>query len=134
MSIRFLKHPVMLSFSKYVLAGGSGFLLDYLVLTICFELLGLHYLCASSLGFVAGLIFVYLLSNRWVFSRRRLRERAGTEFLVFAIIGVLGLVLTVFLMWLFVDVVCIYPLIAKLITTALVLLWNFGARKIILYS
>ena len=56
------------------------------------------------------------------------------EFFVFALIGIIGLLLTVLFMWVFVDVSGIYPLVAKFMTTALVLVWNFGARKMILYS
>ena len=61
-------------------------------------------------------------------------DKVVAEFLIFLIIGLIGLGLTLLFMWLFVDVAGIYPLISKLVTTAIVLLWNFGARKIILYS
>lgn len=122
------------AFVRYLVAGGLGFVLDYATLALCYEILGLHYLLASALGFLMGLIFVYISSNKWVFTRRRMEARAWLEFLIFALIGIIGLGLTLLFMWIFVDVCRIYPLISKLITTALVLLWNFFARKIILYS
>lgn len=128
------KYTVFAFFAKYLVAGGAGFIIDYSVLTLCYVLLCCHYLISAALGFVAGLIFVYISSNKWVFARRRLKDNTAMEFFVFALIGIIGLLLTVFFMWLFVDVSRIYPLVAKLITTALVLMWNFGARKIILYS
>ncbi len=121
-------------FARYLVAGGLGFVLDYATLALCYEILGLHYLVAAALGFLAGLIFVYISSNKLVFSQRRMEARAWLEFLIFALIGIIGLGLTLLFMWIFVDVCHIYPLISKLITTALVLLWNFFARKIILYS
>ena len=122
------------AFFRYAIAGGIGFVLDYGVLTICYEVLGLHYLVASVTGFVAGMVFVYLCSNKWVFATRSMADKAWLEFAIFAIIGVVGLGLTVLMMWIFVEVFKIYPLISKLFTTALVLLWNFFARKIILYT
>lgn len=131
---RLLYHPLTISFAKYMLAGGVGFLLDYMVLAVCFECFGWHYLLSSALGFVSGLFFVYICSNKWVFTRRSMADKVAAEFLIFLIIGVIGLGLTLLFMWLFVDVAGIYPLISKLVTTAIVLLWNFGARKIILYS
>ena len=119
---------------RYLVAGGLGFVIDYGMLALCYAVLSLHYLLSAMVGFVAGLIFVYISSNCWVFTKRRLPDRAWLEFLIFAAIGIAGLGLTVLFMWLFVDVCGIYPLIAKLLTTVLVLLWNFGSRKVILYS
>lgn len=134
MPFHIFSHPLIAAFAKYLVAGGMGFMIDYTVLVVCFNLLSMHYLISSILGFVAGLIFVYITSNKWVFSRRKMADKAVAEFIIFAIIGIIGLGLTVLFMWFFVDICGIYPLISKLITTALVLLWNFGARKIILYS
>ena len=125
---------LVISFTRYMLAGGLGFVIDYAVLALLYEVLGLHYLVSSAAGFTAGLIFVYVSSNKWVFTCRRMGNKAWLEFIIFAIIGIIGLGLTLLFMWLFVDVCHIYPLISKLFTTALVLLWNFSARKIILYS
>lgn len=128
------KYAPFVSFTKYLVAGGAGFTVDYSVLTLCYVLFGCHYLISAALGFVAGLVFVYISSNKWVFTHRRLKDNVAMEFFVFALIGIIGLLLTVLFMWVFVDVAGIYPLVAKLITTALILMWNFGARKIILYS
>ena len=134
MSLQTDRRPTLTAFFKYVVAGGLGFIIDYSVLTVCYLLFAWHYLISSALGFIAGLVFVYISSNKWVFNQRRLKENVVVEFLVFALIGLAGLALTVLSMWILVDLLNWYPLIAKLMTTALVLLWNFGARKIVLYS
>lgn len=109
-------------------------MLDYGILTLCFEILGWHYLVSAALGFSAGLLFVYASSNKWVFTCRSMEDKKLVEFTIFLLIGIIGLGLTILSMWVLVDVFGIYPLISKLLTTAVVLLWNFGARKIILYS
>lgn len=121
------------AFVKYLFAGGMGFVLDYGILVLMYEVAGVHYLLSSAVAFTAGLIFVYICSNRWVFTQRRMQHRQWLEFVIFAVIGLIGLGLTVLFMWIQVDCLGIYPLVAKLITTGLVLMWNFGARKIILY-
>lgn len=107
--------------------------MDFGTLYLCFNILGMHYLISAGLGFIVGLVFVYISSNKWVFGKRQMGDRQVLEFSLFAIIGIVGLGLTVLFMWLFVDAFGIYPLIAKLITTGLVLIWNFGARKYLLY-
>ena len=124
---------LFIAFVRYLFAGGAGFLFDYGVLVLCFEVFGWHYLLASAVGFICGLILVYVASNKWVFSNRKMSHRQVVEFAVFSIIGVVGLLLTMLFMWVFTDVCSIHALISKLLTTALVLVWNFGARKLILY-
>lgn len=121
------------AFLKYLIAGGTGFVVDFCTLSFCYTILGWHYLLSASLGFSAGLVVVYLLSNKWVFAVRQMKERRALEFAIFLIIGLIGLLLTNLLMWILVDGCGIHALLAKLVTTAMVLLWNFGARKIILY-
>lgn len=121
------------TFCKYLIAGGLGFLLDFATLYLLFNILRVNYLLAAGIAFVVGLVFVYLSSNRWVFEKRQMEDRQVLEFTLFSIIGGVGLGLTVLFMWLLVDFCGIYPLVAKLITTGLVLCWNFGARKYFLY-
>lgn len=110
-----------------------GFALDFGTLYLLFNILGVNYLLAAGIAFAVGLVFVYFSSNRWVFEKRQMEDKQVLEFTLFAVIGVVGLGLTVLFMWLLVDFVGLYPLIAKLITTGLVLIWNFGARKYLLY-
>lgn len=126
-------HKLFISFCKYLVAGGMGFVLDFCTLYLLFNILGVNYLLAAGIAFVAGLVFVYFFSNRWVFEKRQMGGQQVLEFTLFAVIGVVGLGFTVLFMWLLVDMGGLYPLIAKLITTGLVLCWNFGARKYFLY-
>lgn len=124
---------LFLSFFRYLLTGGAGFMVDYGTLTLCYQLFEMHYLFASVIGFVSGLIFVYIISNKWVFFYRKMQQQQVLEFTIFGIIGVIGLLLTLVFMWVFTEICAIHVQISKLLTTALVLFWNFGARKFILY-
>ncbi len=91
------------------------------------------YPLAAILGFLGGLAVAYLISVRWAFRTRRLGN-ARIEFVVFAAIGVLGLLLTESLLWLQIDVLAFGPLPAKLAASCGVFLFNFGARKFILFK
>ena len=87
---------------------------------------------AASLGFLAGVACAYACSVRFVFRERRLQDRAS-EFSVFAIVGVAGLLLMQALLWLFVHRLHIAPVAAKLLTAGPVFLFNFGVRKLLLF-
>ena len=53
---------------------------------------------------------------------------------MYGIIGMIGHLITEGLMYLFTDVFGLYFLISKIIAAAIVLVWNFAARKVVLYN
>ena len=131
------------SFFKYLIAGGIAFVVDFSTFELCHRLLGIHYLLAATIGFSLGLLITYICSNKFVFSQRKMADKQAAEFTIFAIIGLVGLALTNLFMWVFVSlcsevwvmlgVGAFAAELAKLVTEGIVLLWNFGARKVILY-
>ena len=46
-------------------------------------------------------------------------------------IGVIGLGLDTLFVWIFTDSLKIYYMLSKIISTILVFIWNFGARKLL---
>lgn len=123
----------LLQLFRYTLVGGFAFLIDFGVLFALTEYLNLHYLVSAAIAFVAGLSVNYYLSTKWVFARRAIGNRI-VEFTLFAFIGIIGLGLNELSMWIFTDILLIYYLVSKIITTIIIYLWNFTARKFILFN
>ena len=124
---------LFIQFFRYCFVGGLAFLVDYGLLFLLSDKVGLHYLLSASIAFIAGLVVNYVISTFWVFSESKYSDKRK-EFAIFAIIGIIGLGLTEGLMWFFTDLVGLHYMLSKLVTAALVLLWNFIARKIILFT
>ena len=127
-------------FARYLVVGGTAFLVDYGVLyltkTYLFQSLGdTGVYLATALGFLAGLIYNYILSLIWVFQSAKAQNKGKTvgAFVIFAVIGVIGLLLTEGGMYIGYQLLHINYLIVKLFVAAVVLLWNYGARKVILF-
>lgn len=118
---------------RYLLSGGTAFIIDIGVMVLLKEVLGVNYLPASVIGFIVGLIFTYILSIRWIFNERRLANR-WNELAIFALIGVVGIGLTWIFMKIFTEALLIYYVISKVLTTIIVSLWNFTAKKLILFT
>ena len=119
-------------FSRYVVVGGLAFLIDFGSLYLLTEFAGFHYLISAAVAFLLGLLTNYCLCRLWVFDRRTM-ESASLEFLIFAVIGIVGLGLNEVIMWFVVEVIHLQYLIGKVISAGIVLIWNFGARKFILF-
>lgn len=122
----------LIQFVRYLFVGGAAFVVDFGSLYVLTEYVGIYYLTSAAIAFLLGLLANYLLSIFWVFSRRTL-ERRWLEFGIFALIGVVGLGLNELFIWFFTEHFQLYYMISKLIATALVLLWNFTARKFLLF-
>lgn len=122
----------LIQFFRYVFVGGCSFLVDAGVLWL-FTLAGMHYLLAACFGFVAGLLLNFVLSRALVFRAQKARVGRVLEFAGYALIGLIGLGLTEALLYFFTEIVLFHYMISKVIAAAVVLFWNFFARKLLLY-
>jgi putative flippase GtrA len=122
-----------LQFARYLAVGGAAFAADFGTLYVLTEFARIHYLVSAAIGFLLGLVLNYLLSRVWVFNRRSL-DSATAEFAVFALIGIVGLGMNEAIIWFVRERIHFHYLVAKAISAAIVLVWNFGARKALLFS
>jgi len=113
---------------KFGLVGGIAFLIDYSVLYILTEFCHIHYLISTIISFSISVIFNYILSIKWVFDVTK--KQTSKEFLAFIILSIIGLIINAILMYLFVDIINIHYMISKLISTIIVMIYNFITRKL----
>ena len=123
---------LVIQFLRYVVVGGIAFLFDFGFLYLFTGIMNIHYLVSAALAFLIGLTVNYLLSIFWVFDKRTM-ENQMAEFLIFAVIGLVGLGLNEGFMWFFTGLIGLYFMYSKLISTFFVLIWNFSARKLFLF-
>ena len=119
-----------IQFFRYLFVGGIAALVNIGMLYVFTDLVNLYYVISNVLAFTLGLAVNYILSKKFVFQGETSINKAN-EFMIYAIIGVIGLVLDTFLIWTFTEKLKIYYMISKIISTAMVFIWNFGARKVL---
>jgi putative flippase GtrA len=125
-------NSTFLQLFRYTFVGGVAFIADFGTLYILTEYFKIHYLISAGISFILGLIINYFLSVKWVFNSRVLKNRM-LEFLLFTLIGLIGLGLNELFLWILTDVLLIYYLLSKIFTTIIVYFWNFFARKFLLF-
>lgn len=122
----------LLQLFRYTFVGGLAFMIDFGLLFALTEYAGFHYLFSATISFVAGLIVNYLLSKVWVFTRSTIAKRE-LEFLIFAVIGIIGLLINNLFLWLLTNVIGLWYMLSKVLVTIITYLWNFFVRKLILF-
>jgi len=119
-------------FSRYALVGFTSTIIDFAVLFGLTEWIGMYYLYSAAYAFTIGVIVSYFLSTKWAFKQRKIQHR-GKEFLIYVLIGVVGLLLTEVGMFWFTEFFAVYYLLSKLIVELVVYSWNFFMRKFVLF-
>lgn len=123
----------IIQFFRYIFVGGISFVADAGTLFLL-EKTGLNYLLCAAIGFGVGLVMNFSLSKKFIFTKKSRVTDSKAEFLVYMLIGIGGLIITEILMYVFTDKLGLYFMISKILVTALTLVWNYSARKIILYK
>ncbi len=125
-------------FFKYILVGGSAFVIDFVTMWICNEFIfrGSYLHLSVFIGYTVGLVYNFLLSCKYVYKDgfKKIEGKEAVSFIIFTIIGLIGLALTEGFMHLFAIIIGINYLISKIITGGLVMFWNYLARKIVIFK
>jgi putative flippase GtrA len=119
--------------ARYFAASALALGVDFGVYSGLIRLAGVNYLVAAPIGFSLGLAVIYALSVRWVFRHRRLRD-ARAEFALFAGLGIAGLGLNQVVIYAGVALAGLSPYVAKVASAATVFCFNFGSRKLLLFT
>ena len=133
---RFPRKSLAGQFLRYLVTGGLAFVVDFGLFALCLYVFDWHYLLANLVGLVAGLVLNYALSLLWVFTacKRTLEKKKVAEFTLFTLVGIAGVGINQLLMYLMVDGLDLNEMLSKMVAAILVLMWNFGARKLILFK
>ena len=123
-----------LQFFRYLFVGGIATIVDWGVLFFLTDFVQMYHLVSAVIAFVAGLITNFFLSKMFVFKANEARVNPIMELISYAVIGVIGLGITELIMFLFTDCWNVYYLLSKVIATVVVLIWNYSARKVIVYK
>ena len=138
---------------KFGLVGAICFVIDYLigliVLNVLMAVLSADYfevasVAGSIVGFTVSVVVNYILSFKFVFERKDDLDRRA-EFVIFVLLSVIGLLINSLIIWIAVGPIygsssflqknAGYNLVytgAKVIATAVVMVYNFVTRKIFL--
>ena len=125
-------HSLVPQFARYTVVGGIATVFDYGTFIVLARALGWHYLLANACAFLVGIAVNYTLSTRWVFNHRNVNSHLA-EFIVFAVVGVVGLGISQCTMLIGVEWVGLNYALAKLFAVGTQFIWNFGARKALLF-
>jgi putative flippase GtrA len=120
-----------LQFMQFASVGAVGTMAHYGLLVLLVEMLGVNSVAASTAGATLGALVNYVLNRRYTFRSVKRHREALTKFLL---IAASGLALNASFMLVFVETLDLYYLVAQVLSTGLVLVWNFIGNRFWTFS
>ena len=139
-TLDFLKnHRLVRQMLRFSVIGTTAFILDTLLFWI-FIKCGINQNIALAMAFILTLVYNYVFSIRWVFDAKK-KNSSATMF-VFAVLSAIGLVLTEVIYSVLIHLIIDYTLnihpsdtwklFAKVVSSFIVMVYNFITRKLFL--
>ncbi len=129
---------------KFGIVGFFCFFIDFGITTGLTNQLGVHYLISKFLGFVVSAIVNYILSIKFVFTRKKQMDKKK-EFSVFLVLSAIGLVINEIVMYICIDGIyknsnslqsllteSVVVYLSTILATGVVMVYNFISRKLFL--
>ncbi len=122
-------------FIKFGIVGVSNTLIHYFTYLICISL-GMHYILASSIGFVISVTNSYIWNNKYVFKQEEGTKRVWWKAYMktFLSYAATGLILENVLLVVWIDMLGINKTIAPLVTLLITIPLNFLMNKFWAYK
>lgn len=122
---------ILTQMAKFVITGVIATAIDWAIFYVLVYVFEINPLIAQLFSFLAATIFNYFSNTIWVFdtTKHKTRQRLVVEFFI---LSAVGLGISEGMLALLINIIGMNDMLAKVITTAVVMVFNFVTRKLFL--
>lgn len=117
---------------RYLVAGITGASTQIGLLYVFTDIVGLWYLYSSIFSFLAAIIVSFLLQKFWTFEDKK-TDKLHHQFVKYMAVAILGLLVNTFAMFLLVDLLLLWYILAQIITGIIIAVMNFLMYKFFIF-
>lgn len=115
----------------YGIIGSFSSSIDFAIFTLLVQIVGLHYLVANSISILVGITTSFFLNRNYNF---KVKDNVKGRFLIFLSVGLCGLMLSNFSLYVFVSAFDMNKLLSKLLSIVLVVFFQFLINKYVTFK
>jgi putative flippase GtrA len=117
-------------FVRYLIVGGSSFLLEYGLFFILLQHYKIHYLIANSIVYSSVSFINFIFNRTWTF---RSQKNFSLQLMLYLGLIAFNFFASNLVLYFFSGLMQIPPLLAKIIVMGMVVCWNFVLYKKVIY-
>ena len=110
------------TFFRYGIIGIVGIFINIGIFYVLYEILNIHYLAAHVLSDTITIAHNFLLN---AFLNFKVRDALFQRFISYAGMGFVGLIASTAMLWFFVQIIALYPVVAKIIAIGIVVVGQY---------
>lgn len=114
----------------YGIIGSCSSGLDFLLYSLFVEVFGLHYILSNCISVLAGISTSFVLNRTYNF---KVKDKTKTRFAIFLTVGLCGMLVSNFILYLCIDVMNWNKIVSKLLSIVLVVVFQFVLNKYITF-
>ena len=115
----------------YGIIGSFSSSIDFAIFTLLVQIVGFHYLVANSISILVGITTSFFLNRNYNF---KVKDNVKGRFLIFLSVGLCGLMLSNFSLYVFVSTFAMNKLLSKLLSIVLVVFFQFLINKYVTFK
>lgn len=120
-------------FVRFVIAGGTAAFVDLVLLYFFTDILGIWYLISACLAFSIAFFVSFFLQKFWAFKDNG-KEHIHKQMALYFIIALANLIFNACLMYIFVDIVKIWYLLAQIFASGLIAIESYLIYKFFIFN
>ena len=124
---------IMKKLTKYVISGGLAAFVSVATLYISTEFFRVWYLVSTAIGFALSVFVSFSLQKFWTFEDSRTND-IGIQFTVYFAAMVIALIINMILVFVFVEYVKMWYVLAQIIAALFVACFNFVFYQFVLFK
>ncbi|MFH1376894.1 MAG: glycosyltransferase family 2 protein [Candidatus Woesearchaeota archaeon] len=127
------KKNVIKEFFKFAIVGGIGTVINVLILYLLTEKVGIYYMLSAIASFIVAMTSNFTLNKVWTF-KENIKLNVGKKYLQFGLISVSALLVNLFFLYFFTEILGIYYIVSQILAIGIALIINFLGNKIWTFS
>lgn len=118
---------------KYIISGGLATVVNLLFLFVFFEIIALNIIFSASLAWLLAFLISFSLQKFWTF-RNFSSKKIPKQVLYYFILAIISLILNARWMYLLVESLEVFYILAQIIVLSVLAILNFFAYKFLIFK
>lgn len=119
---------------RYIESGAIAAGINFAILYFLAEYIRLWYLAAATVAFSVAVVASFLLQKFWTFRDARSEKSVfAAQGAVYLVIALLNVALNAAFVYLFVEKIGLWYLLAQALSAGIIALWSFGAYRLFVF-